>query len=71
MADQFSLAQFRIVKGDTYLAGGNAVAASHIYRENIDAVEEDQGGEIADLAAISKLRLSNCSMAQGDVKGAQ
>jgi hypothetical protein len=71
MTNQFSMAQLRIVKGDAYLACGNAANASDLYRENIDAVTEDQEGEIADLAAISKLRLSNCNMAQGDLKGAQ
>jgi predicted negative regulator of RcsB-dependent stress response len=65
------MAQLRIVKGDAYIASGRAADASNTYRENIDAIDEDQEGEIADLAAISKLRLSNCHMAQSNWKGAQ
>ncbi|KAH8642595.1 hypothetical protein IG631_00058 [Alternaria alternata] len=64
------MAQLRIVKGDAYIASGNAADASNTYRQNIDAINEDQEGDIADLAAISKLRLSNCHMAQSDWKGA-
>ncbi|KAB2102796.1 hypothetical protein AG0111_0g8686 [Alternaria gaisen] len=64
------MAQLRIVKGDAYIASGNAADASNTYRENIDAIDEDQEGDIADLAAISKLRLSNCNMAQSDWRGA-
>ena len=65
------MAQLRIVQGDAYIASGNVADASNTYRENIDAMDEDQEREIADMAAISKLRLSNCHMAQSDWKGAQ
>jgi predicted negative regulator of RcsB-dependent stress response len=65
------MAQFHIVKGDAYLMSGNIENASEMYCKNIDAVDEDEEGEIVDLATISKLRLSNCKMAQSDLKRAQ
>lgn len=71
MAYHFSMAQLRIVKGDVFIASGNTSDALNTYRKNIDAIDEDQEGDIADLAAISKLRLSNCNMTQSDWKGAQ
>jgi hypothetical protein len=71
MADHFSMAQLRIVTGDTHMVSGSVVDASNIYRENVDAVDEDQEGDLIDLAAISKLRLSRCKLAQGDLKGSQ
>ncbi|CAN9079432.1 unnamed protein product [Alternaria sp. RS040] len=64
------MAQLRIVQGDAYIASGNAADALITYRENIDVINGDQEGDLADLAAISKLRLSNCHMAQSDWKGA-
>ncbi|KAF7681063.1 hypothetical protein GT037_000039 [Alternaria burnsii] len=64
------MAQLRIVKGDVFIASGNTSDALNTYRKNIDAIDEDQEGDIADLAAISKLRLSNCNMTQSDWKGA-
>ena len=71
IANHFSMAQLRIVKGDAYIASGRAADALNTYRENIDVINGDQDRDLADLAAISKLRLSNCHMAQSDWKGAQ
>jgi hypothetical protein len=69
-ANLHSLTHLQLIKGDAQLALGHEEEASTLYRA-IAAPSDDDADEIADLAAIAKLRLSGCSLSQGNKKEAQ